>query len=133
MMEKFLNDSGKRVLTEEQFGHAVQVVRNDVGPKRLRVKKSLATPTQWAKHLNFSTQESEKYRDRINKSRSRYYHENKEKVLDSQKDYYLRNKSQINKRNREYGERNKEHLKKKKKEYNEKNKGQGSCSRRNRG
>ncbi len=55
-MKKFLNDSGKRVLTEEQFDHAVQVVRNDVGPKRLRMKKSLATPTQWAKNLNFSKQ-----------------------------------------------------------------------------
>lgn len=144
-MQKYLDNTEKRTLTEEQFDEAVAAWRGKVAPRtsgkvpgtRRCRKKHETWPELWAAQLDYTAIIVEKNRDKINQRyREKYhadpeaarartkkkYYSNHKKTLERVKKYRDANKDVMYERTREWRKNNPDHLKTYAKKYNAENK-----------
>ncbi len=119
-MKKFLNDSGKRVLAEEQFDEAVTkwVVSGGIEARRFRKGKANAKPSEWAKMKLFAKKRYADNRELLSERKREERKRNPEKARElDRKNYYRKRDKKLATKKSHY-ENNREKLKKKQREYN---------------
>ena len=102
-MKKYLDENGKRTLTEKQFNEVVQKLcdSGEVQPLGNRVRKTDASPFQWAQKKMAQKDYYARNREAVIERNTRFVEENKEATAAYKKAWQEANKEKIQKRNKE--------------------------------
>ncbi len=132
VMNKFLNDSGKRVLSEKRFNEEVEKLIGKVIPSRTHKKKSECMPQSWAAHKAFRDEWKGNNRELYLQRKKDDYLKNKERYAKNNKEWRLKNANEIKAKNKEKYWANRDEELKKVKAYREANREEVNARRRKR-
>ena len=106
-MKKYLDENGKRTLTEKQFNEVVQKLcdSGEVQPLGNRVRKTDASPFQWAQKKMARKDYYARNREAVIERNTHFVEENKEATAVYKKKHYAENQELYKKRSSESYER----------------------------